>query len=244
MASMATVDTELPPRFDPNDLLTQAPWWPLYQLLEVFSLTDSTRRLVNISDGGHIENLGVYELLRRRCRLIIALDATGDGQYQFDDLRNLVIRARQELGVTITFRQAPEEYIRPASSNGFSRSQFVIADIGMLPGAPGEGAGAYRGLLVYVKSSLRAQRRWKTLDSESFAYKTYHPAFPHESTANQFFDRAQWEAYYHLGRFMAGDLLQEDCTDPEAGGSKRVAEVFERLELLQSEKDLEAYLSL
>ncbi len=227
------------PRCDPNDLLTRVPWWPLYQLLEVFSLTDSSRRLVNISDGGHIENLGVYELLRRRCRLIVALDASSDPHYAFDDLRNLVIRARQELGVAITFRQPPEEYIRPSASNGFSRSQFVIADMGMLPGTPG---GAYTGLLVYVKSSLRAQGRWKTLDSDSFAYKTYHPAFPHESTANQFFDPAQWEAYYQLGRFMAGDLLGEDVTNPEAGGSKRVAEVFDGLERLHTTQDLGDYL--
>lgn len=230
------------PRFEPTDWLTRAPWWPAYQLLEVFSLTDSNRRLVNISDGGHIENLGVYELLRRRCRLIVALDASGDPHYGFDDLRNLVIRARQELGVTITFRQPPEEFIRPASSNGFSRSQFVLADIGTLSGAP-QGPDAYSGLLVYIKSSLRAQQRWKQLDSESFAYKTYHPTFPHESTANQFFDPVQWKAYYSLGRFIAGDLLREDCTDRTAGGARRVAELFDRLAALRDGRGLEEYLA-
>jgi hypothetical protein len=230
------------PRFDPDEFFTLAPWWPAYQLLELLSRTDSTRRLLNISDGGHIENLGVYELLRRRCRLIIALDATGDPQYTFGDLRNLLIRARQELGVTITFRQRPEEFIRPPSSDGFSRSQFVVADIAELPGRPSSGA-PYTGVLVYVKSSLRAQRRWKNLTSESFAYKTYHPAFPHESTANQFFDPAQWEAYYNLGRFMAGDLLREDCTDPDVSGTKRVEELFESLARLRTEQNLEDYIA-
>lgn len=230
------------PRCNPDDWLTRLPWWPWYQLLELASETNSTRRLVNISDGGHIENLGVYELLRRRCRLIIALDATGDPQYTFGDLRNLVIRARQELGITITFRQAPEEVIRPPSSAGFSRSQFAVADLAELPSAPHMGP-PYSGLLVYVKSSLRAPERWRTIDSDSFAYKTYHPAFPHESTANQFFDDVQWRAYYRLGRFMAGDLLQQDTTDPAASGVLRIADLFQGLAALHTAADLDSYLA-
>ena len=55
-------------------------WWPYYQLLELFSKNDTTRWRVNLSDGGHIENLGVYELLRRGCRLIIAVDAGADSK--------------------------------------------------------------------------------------------------------------------------------------------------------------------
>ena len=104
-------------------------WWPYYHILELLSWNDTSRWRVNLSDGGHIENLGVYELLRRGCRLIIAVDATADPNYAFNDLKNLVIRARNELGLEIDFQQDPETFIRPMPSQGFSRSHYVTARI-------------------------------------------------------------------------------------------------------------------
>jgi hypothetical protein len=115
------------------------------------------------------------------------------------------------LGLNIEFRQSPEEYIRPEPSKGFSKSHFVIADI--KPLRHNAQYKDYEGLLVYAKSSLREQKEFKKkMDSISFLYKIYHPQFPHESTADQFFDKPQWKAYYTLGRFIAGDLLQVDVT--------------------------------
>ncbi|MDP4237600.1 MAG: hypothetical protein Q8919_14240, partial [Bacteroidota bacterium] len=188
-------------------------WWPAYHLRELFGDTDTDRRRVNLSDGGHIENLAVYELLRRRCKLIVAVDASADPGFKFDDLNNLVIRSSNELGLCITFRQKPEDLIKPDASNGFSESQFVIGDITALPG--NEECASYHGILVYVKSSMLPQRRWidreqttrKGKEMESYLYKTYHPKFPHESTADQFFDSDQWNAYYYLGKFMAAYVL-------------------------------------
>lgn len=106
-------------------------WWPTYFFYELFSLIGTDNRKLNISDGGHIENLGVYELLRRRCRLIIAVDAGADPEFTFSDLENLTIRARNELGVDIHFRDdyIPEEVIRPKPSHGYSEKRFAIADI-------------------------------------------------------------------------------------------------------------------
>jgi hypothetical protein len=194
-------------------------WWPYYHLLQLLCKTDSTRSEVNLSDGGHIENLGVYELLRRRCKLIIALDAGDDPHYDFDDLKNLIIRARNELGISITFRKnhRPEDKIRPSPSSGFSEAQFAVADIGELKGKA-QKTEKYAGVLIYVKSSLVQPAQWRELNREdpeywSFTYKTLHPDFPHESTADQFFDDDQWEAYYKLGRFMAGDLLNINLRD-------------------------------
>jgi hypothetical protein len=106
-------------------------WWPTYFFYELFSLIGTDNRKLNISDGGHIENLAVYELLRRRCRLIIAVDAGADPEFGFSDLENLTIRARNELGVDIHFRDGhiPEEVIRPKPSHGYSEKRFAIADI-------------------------------------------------------------------------------------------------------------------
>lgn len=87
--------------------------------------------MINISDGGHIENLGVYELLRRKCRLIIAVDAGEDKKYDFPDLSNMLIRARNELGIEIRFRmdEQPEDLIRPKPTQIYSQKRYAIADI-------------------------------------------------------------------------------------------------------------------
>ncbi|MFT5166086.1 MAG: hypothetical protein ACI8P3_001317 [Saprospiraceae bacterium] len=106
-------------------------WWPIYFFYELMSLIGTDNYKLNISDGGHIENLGVYELLRRKCRLIISVDAGADPTFTFSDLENLTIRARNELGVDIHFRDGniPEEVIRPKPSHGYSEKRFAIADI-------------------------------------------------------------------------------------------------------------------
>ncbi len=225
-------------------LLARIPWWPYYHIMELLGRADLKRARVSISDGGHIENLAVYELLRRRCRLIIAVDASADPDYTFSDLRNLVIRARNELGLEIKFRQSPESMIKPSPSSGFSESHFVIADIREIAGRSSDMDGSYSGILVYLKSSIRKPMRWKRIKSRSFLYKTYHPAFPHESTADQFFDPEQWSAYYNLGRFMAGDLLRVDLTkDEETTSINSIEELYNIFNDIKDTESLRRYIN-
>ncbi|MEM7102437.1 MAG: patatin-like phospholipase family protein [Bacteroidota bacterium] len=184
-------------------------WWPKYFFYELLSGINTKHRMLNISDGGHIENLAVYELLRRRCKLIIAIDAGADPNSEFIDLHNLVVRARNELGIQLKFRkdQIPEEVIKPKQSHGFSRTHFAVADIIQL--TEKRGTKGKVGTFVYVKSSVTAPGKKKDISRQvkSYQYKTYHADFPHESTADQFFDEAQWEAYYYLGYFIGKDVL-------------------------------------
>ncbi len=117
-----------------NPLKRKSPyivWWPFYFFYELFGQIGTSNHKLNISDGGHIENLAVYELLRRRCKLIIAVDAGADPDFKFSDLENLTIRARNELGVDIRFRdgESPEQVIRPKPSTGYSQKRFAIADL-------------------------------------------------------------------------------------------------------------------
>ena len=106
-------------------------WWPSFFFKELFSKIGTSNRKLNISDGGHIENLAVYELLRRGCRLIMAVDAGADPESTFADLENLSIRARNELGIEICFRsgQDPVDVIRPRPSSGYAQRRFAIADL-------------------------------------------------------------------------------------------------------------------
>ncbi len=206
------------------------PWWPAYFFYELFGNIGTDKLMVNISDGGHIENLGVMELLRRRCRLIIAVDAEADPDYIFGGLENLTVRARNELGIDIRFRpdQIPEETIRPKPSHGYSDRRFAVADMYQLwdkvQGADGKEEIVHYennkiGTFVYVKSSVTAPvgrpeiAREDWLKYGTYKYKIYNPAFPHESTADQFFDPIQWESYYQLGQWLAADIL--GCEDLE-----------------------------
>ncbi|MEK7257584.1 MAG: hypothetical protein AAB316_22705, partial [Bacteroidota bacterium] len=106
-------------------------WWRSYFFKELLGKIGTDNRKLNISDGGHIENLAVYELLRRKCRLILAVDAGADPLNTFLDLENLSIRARNELGIDISFRdkQDPVDVIRPKPSSGYAQKRFSIADL-------------------------------------------------------------------------------------------------------------------
>jgi hypothetical protein len=181
--------------------------------------------------------------------LIIAVDAAADRKYAFNDLKNLVIRARNELGLEIKFQQDPETFIRPMPSKGFSRSHYVTARITDLPGKELKDrlyTQDHDGLLIYLKASMRlplqAPSSQKEKESKAYKYKTYHPDFPHESTANQFFDEYQWEAYYQLGRFMAADLLEIKITTdkPTDGGECKINSIDELLKKFEELADKEA----
>ncbi len=324
-------------------------WWPLYFFKELLSQIGTANKKLNISDGGHIENLGVYELLRRKCKLIISVDGGADPKFSFGDLELLTVRARNELGVNIEFREgeSPEEVLRPKPSHGYSLKRFAIADlyqlweeivprkkngkpytytvktedgkertkevevlvnyIGLKQALDKLNHDDYQslkrvlkhldlsknvddvlntmnikeqeqikellddldlnpeialvfertlnvlnaikvklqdkiqpqdrnaifkqiisvieekvktnlkvGTLVYVKSSITAPQGKPSLSKHdalkygTYKYKIYHPEFPHESTADQFFDEIQWEAYYQLGQYIGSDVLGID----------------------------------
>jgi len=61
-----------------------------------------------LSDGGDFENLGAYELIRRRVKLIVVVDGGADGDYTFEDLGNLVRKARLDFGAEIRFMDESE----------------------------------------------------------------------------------------------------------------------------------------
>ena len=182
--------------------------WPYYNIAELFGTLHSRRIRVNLSDGGNIENLAVFELLRRKCRLVIASDAGADPDYAFSDLKNLLIRARNELEISIEFseEQDPEKIIRPGLRTGESARHYAIGNIFALPGK-GE-AKEWIGHFIYVKASVTAQKT-KSAEEAIYQYKSYHPDFPHESTVDQFFDAEQWEAYRKLGEEIGRDLFSE-----------------------------------
>jgi GNAT superfamily N-acetyltransferase len=157
-----------------------APGWPF--LLEMAGQASATGRYVHLSDGGHFENLAVYELIRRRCRVIVASDCGADPASAFDDLGNLVRRAREDFGVEIRLDTRP---LKP-DADGLSRQYMVAGDIHY--------PGGDTGVLLYFKPALVGSE-----PADVQQYRRRNTGFPHESTGDQFYDEAQWESYRRLG---------------------------------------------
>lgn len=179
------------------------PPWPhpgfVCLLREMFALKMSggdKERWHNISDGGHIENLATYELLRRRCKFIVCVDGECDPDFTFHGLMTLVRHARLDLGVRI---EPDLSEIRPDPATGLSRSHFHLCRI-HYPATPKQAAGT--GLLLYLKLSV-------TGNESAFvqAYRKANPVFPHQTTLDQFFDQSQFEAYRQLGVHVARGLF-------------------------------------
>lgn len=158
-----------------------------YLLAELFGQSDADASFVYLSDGGHFENLGIYELVRRRCRLIVVIDASADGQLNFEDLGNAIRKCATDLHIEIDI---DARQIVPQLPEQFSKAHCVVGDILYARTDPGAG----NGTLVYVKPSLLS-----TEYAEVLNYRKANKDFPHQSTADQWFDETQFEAYRSLG---------------------------------------------
>jgi hypothetical protein len=144
---------------------------------------------LNLSDGGHIENMGVYELLRRRCKFIVCVDGEADPQSTFEGQMTLVRHAQIDFGVRIEPRLGE---IRPDPLSKYSRTHSQLFRI-YYPDAE-DGRPAAIGLMLYLKLSLTGD------EAELLKrYRIIHPDFPHQSTLDQFYDEEQFEAYRQLG---------------------------------------------
>lgn len=177
-------------------------FWPVYIIREVFGLTHEWSRLVNVSDGGHTgDNVGIYPLLERRCQVIIACDAEADPTISFGSLTEAMRHAYVDLGIDIDIDLS---MIAPDPTTGWSQSHCAIGRI-RYPECPHRPSW-----LIYLKNSLTGNEPAPVLN-----YKKSSPAFPHESTADQFFDDAQFESYRALGDHIAEETFARWILDPE-----------------------------
>jgi hypothetical protein len=161
----------------------------LFQLLsELTASTNDTGKYVNLSDGGFFENLAVYELVRRRCRYIVACDSEQDGDFTFGGLGNLIRKCRTDFGVEI---EIDTTKLKPAKDARFTTDHCAVGTI-FYP------APETQGKLIYIKSSLTGNE-----SADVLQYAMQCADFPHESTADQWFDETQFESYRKLGYHAA-----------------------------------------
>ena len=171
---------------------------PLIQ--EALGQTDDRNPYVYLSDGGHFDNLGLYEMVLRRCHWIVVSDAGCDPTCALEDLGGAIRKIRIDLGISIDFADF-EIIARQPKPSG------VYCAVGTIRYAEVDGADAPDGTLLYLKPSIVGGE-----PKDVFNYAAAHETFPHESTADQWFSESQFESYRALGHhaitavYDAGEL--------------------------------------
>ncbi len=197
----------------------------IYLLDEFFARFPGTaRQYWYLSDGGHFENMGGYELIRRRLPLIVIVDAEQDADANFEGMASLILKARLDFAAEIEFLsdtqldgitrpeiQAIRRHLGPLDK--LRRGRWEDGKLGEVDRAGYSLAHAalarvtYRfpdqeSWLLYIKPTLTGDESADVLN-----YHKAHPDFPHESTGDQFFDEAQWESYRKLGEHIGALLV-------------------------------------
>jgi hypothetical protein len=176
-----------------------------YLIDEALGRTNDQKPHVYLSDGGHFENLGLYEMVLRRCHTIVVIDADEDRDYAFENLGNAIRKIRTDMGISIDFE---------------SFSNFQKRNKGCPPGGPTLYCSvgkihygrmdnpATDGRLIFIKPTITGKETADVLN-----YEQQHPEFPHETTADQWFSESQFESYRALGEYEITRILVE----PEPG---------------------------
>jgi hypothetical protein len=160
---------------------------------EALGQTSDRSEYVYLSDGGHFENLGLYEMVRRRCKLIVVLDSGCDAEFSYDDLGNALRKIRIDQRIPIDFDDESMQLLRQR------KRRWATARIRYSHAA---GAGE-DGRLVYVKPMLLGNE-----PPDVLSYAASNPTFPHQSTGDQWFDESQTESYRGLGAFTLDEMCQ------------------------------------
>lgn len=190
-----------------------APNW-MYLFAEIFSGLSPKHPWLYLTDGGHVDNTGIYELLRRRCSTIIAVDAEADPNMVFPSFVKMQRHARIDLGARIRLRWAriaeATRDVRNGDAKPAAGPHCAIGEISYSNGG--------KGTLIYVKASLTGDENVYILD-----YARRNAAFPHETTGDQFFNEEQFEVYRALGFHCLHGLYRHLGPDAARGDDAEIS---------------------
>jgi hypothetical protein len=187
---------------------------PLFS--EAIGNTTDNYKYVNLSDGGHFENLGLYEMVLRRCHFIVVSDGGEDLKCTYADLGEAVRKIRIDFGIPIEFgtmtifpRSAIDTLKTPGHNCAVGRIRYSVVD----------GADAPDGIIVYIKPACYGDE-----PRDIYEYFKTNPTFPHESTSDQFFSESQFESYRMLGAYT----MEKFCTDCDGDFRCFVRDILKR----------------
>jgi hypothetical protein len=176
-----------------------------YYAREIFGIHPSTSRLLLCTDGGHYDNLGLVELLRRGCSCIYCFDASGASRPLADTLSGAMTLAREELGIEIVFDEpyglvvgggTPIDPSSPLSKlNSQLSAHAVISAAIHYPKK--DGSTAPNGLLIFAQADLTSDMPYEVLE-----FTQDDPGFPNDGTADQWFDVDRFDSYQRLGYYL------------------------------------------
>lgn len=203
----------------------------LFESFGRFNLHENARYSL-LTDGGHFENLGLYELVRRRLKLIIVCDATADQDFKFADLANAIQKVRADFGAIIdidaeqlaTLTPQPQDATSKGGREPATASRgYLIAPIrySLRVGQEPE-SGREVGTLILIKATA-----FKGAPADLYSYRREHPEFPNQATLDQFFDEKQFDSYRELGYVTTYLMLRElEASGPELGDEYRTTKGY------------------
>jgi hypothetical protein len=174
-----------------------------------------TKELWNLSDGGHFENMGAYELIRRKIPRIVIIDAEADPEFQFQGLGNLVRKVRIDFDAEVEFYSLTQ--LDTLANNAKTVHPNWLGALGDIKDGKAYAAlakvnypSAPPSMLLYIKAAVIGNEPRDILH-----YRDTNPSFPQQSTADQFFDEAQWESYRKLGEHIGNQVFQEPAVSSD-----------------------------
>jgi hypothetical protein len=205
---------------NPSHKLSKLGAWlkPNYLLPGLSSLLNRAHNekdlFIELSDGGHFDNTGVYELVRRRVPVIILADGGADEHETFDNVGNMMQKIRVDFGVSVSFSHKSLDLTGILSGSASNKNDpnfvkklnqaqrgYAIADI-LYPDI--QGKPAFVGKLVVIKPTVTDD-----LTIDLYSYKAVNPSYPDQSTADQSFDERQFESYRELGYQLTKQLVKD-----------------------------------
>jgi Patatin-like phospholipase len=193
---------------------------PAYSVAPLFSEaignTTDRYKYVNLSDGGHFENLGLYEMVLRRCHFIVISDGGEDPECTFADLGEAVRKIRIDFGIPIEFEKMT---IYPRSQIDTVGDKGHRCAIGHIRYSVVDGVDAPDGVIVYIKAACYGDE-----PRDIYEYFKTNPTFPHESTGDQFFSESQFESY----RMLGAHTMEKLCTDCDGDFRGFIRDILKR----------------
>lgn len=209
------------PKVWPQEAHRPAPRFPIFNLIkELLGAADDANDFVYLNDGGKFDNMGLYELVRRRCRFIVICDAEQDGDLTFEGIAMAIQKCRIDFGTEITLDLSR---LKRLPKSKISAAHFAVGTV-KYPAPMNASPGAderYCGVVVYIKSSLTGD---EPIDIMSYAKK--HDAFPHDMTTNQWFTESQFESYRRLGEHIVSGVFPDQ---PAPVYRSQVEDIFLKL---------------
>jgi hypothetical protein len=166
---------------------------------EALGMTNDKSDYIYLSDGGHFENFGLYEMVLRRCRLIVIGDATSDAEYAFESLGQSLRKIRIDFGIPVEFKKF--SIVKPSRDGRGAYAAIGTINYQCIDGGnPKE----TNGTLILIKPTLIGDETRDVLN-----YASQSNSFPQEFIGDQWFSESQFESYRALGSHIVDALYRE-----------------------------------